>query len=790
MDYIIELALNNYTDFSKFEEISTRILNDEGYETIHAIGGIGDEGMDGEETRYFQDGIERTVFQYSLDKRNKQKIIDTIEKLAENGISYQSIVFVTINQINNIQTLKSEIRKQYKSKFEIEIIERRTILSRLSANNYSLFNTYFPNVRAQIENSYFNKKVYFSDESSDLLETSLLKCSLLFTFNNNAQITRKDLFDKLILSIIAPSKETTIKKIEEVITKKFAKPIDEGQIKASVQRLSKEDLVKEKSGVISPTKKSVEFIEGNLAKVNAETDALINDIIEKFRGIEDIRIDNATLSRLKSNIQNSFSEFFRLHGVDYSNAGADTISTDYGYDKNAALINITKEGLSAKLGSMLVYSIGDTLRNPTNEQAKILSQWAKAFISLQIMNLDPTLKEFQATSFAQKVFVIDTDFLLYCIVSECPLNKVYKRLAKHLKSLKCKLVIPPNVIAEVLKHGEAERHYSYFRATFENVDENVIGERIHNVFVKGYYSGIISGEISKSTSFKDYLSNYIDKDAPYKYLVDLINHYYPDTFIVQELTSLATVNVKEEILTELTGLINDLTISTFKAQWRTGEENYELSLNDAKMYLTTYYLNDASLKDEKAILPGKYYLLTSSTRAARCGLKIGLKTSISVRPETLIGLLDQLGSFEISAKEYINVFENPYLVEIANECWDDIKVLIDSGVSLIDKNPVKLKYELRETIHEYIIQRNTYDSKQDEIDEKNLDDIELKDFAKFAKHIKAKGYQFTPSITEIMEKFKEMQTDIKNKDEIISELKEKTALFGKRKQHYFEKISK
>ena len=81
MDYIIEIALDKYTDYNKFEELATRILNDEGYDKIHAIGGIADEGMDAEQVKHYQDSTERTVFQYSLDKRNKQKIIDTIEKL-------------------------------------------------------------------------------------------------------------------------------------------------------------------------------------------------------------------------------------------------------------------------------------------------------------------------------------------------------------------------------------------------------------------------------------------------------------------------------------------------------------------------------------------------------------------------------------------------------------------------------------------------------------------------------------------------------------------------------------
>lgn len=121
-----------------------------------------------------------------------------------------------------------------------------------------------------------------------------------------------------------------------------------------------------------------------------------------------------------------------------------------------------------------------------------------------------------------------------------------------------------------------------------------------------------------------------------------------------------------------------------------------------KMYLTTYSLNHINQATDTTILPHNYYLLTNSVEAAGCGLKEGLKTSVSVKPELLISLFDQLGTFDIESKEYLNIFENPYLANITTDCWDNIKLLIDSGVDLIGKNPVRLKYDLNDTIHEFL----------------------------------------------------------------------------------------
>lgn len=791
MDYILEIALNKYTDFSKFEELATRILNDEGYQTIRAIGGIGDEGADAVQTKYFTDASERTVFQYSLDKKNKQKIIDTIEKLKENNVEYQTLVFVTLNQINNIQVLKTDIRKLYNNSFNIDIIDRRTLIGRLSANNYSLFNTYFPSVRSQIESSVFNKQIYFSDESADILESSLLKCSLLFSFNKDAHSTRKDLLDRLILSIIVSEEQTTISRILEIIQERFSRVFQEPQIRASLQRLAKETFIREKEGQINTTKKATEHIEGNALGVSEATEALVNDIIEKFKKLYVSKIERAEISRIKENIKNSLSAFFRLHGIDYlSNATvANSLSSDF--EKNSSLIKITKEGLEEKKGAYLVYAIGDIIKNPTDEQAEILSRWAKAFIGMQIMNLDPNLREFQTTSFKKKTFIIDTDFLLYCLVKECPLSNIYRKLIKELKSLQCKLIIPSNVIAEVIKHGDAENNYYYFRSTFENIDRNIIEEKIHNVFVKGYYYGLIDGQIAMTTSFKSYLSNYIDKTAPYKYLEDLINHYFPNTFMICEMSSLSSKPVDSKVLEKLTNKINDITKGTFKAQWRSEEENHEISYNDANMYLTTYFLNESATRDEHTILPGDFYLLTSSTRAARCALQIGMSTTISAKPETLISLLESLGTFELTSKEYVNIFENPYLVNITNEYWEEMKTLIDAGVDLKDKNPIRLHYDLKQTMHDLLV--NSPENVSEKISEEENPDkefVQLNDFENFVKNIKRKGYNFTPSVEAILEKFKTMEEDLQGKDEIIENLKKNTEIFGKRRQHYLNEISK
>ena len=782
MSHIINIALDTYTDFRKFEELSTAILDDDGYSGIIAIGGIGDDGVDAEENKYFKDSSEKTIFQYSLDKSPKQKIVNTIEKLKSNRIEFNNLVYVTPVQINNVGDIKADVRKKYNNSFSIEIVERTTIISRLQKNNDKLFKRYFPDIKAQLA-SLIESETYFNGSSKDSFQSSLLKCSLLFTFNPEAQTTRKDMFDKLILSVVVSQKEVLISEIKSFLKKQYSRDIPEDQIKSSLERLKKDKLVSENDGKILTTTKTTEVIEGNVLGINKETEALIEDIVEKVRKTTSKAIDTATLSKIKSNVKESLSAYFRLHGLDCVNNNK--ISTT-NIDTNEDLIKITKgNGLPNELGDLLVYAIGDTLKNPTEKQADILFKWAKAFIGLQILNLDPTLKEFQKTTFAQKTFIVDTDVLLNCIVKENSLNKTYVRLIKELKSYGCKLIIPEEVITEVLKHGDAQSNYNYIKSTFESVDENIVSEQIHNVFVKGYYTGIIENTISKTTSFKQYISNYIDENSPRSFIIDVINHYFPNTFQIKDLSDISKQNIDNDQIERLTEKINSITKLTFKAKWRSSEENLDISRNDARMYLTAYNLNHINEPSETTILPHNYYLLTNSTRAARCGLKEGLKTSVSVKPEILISLFEQLGSFEINSKEFLNIFENPYLAEITSDCWDNIKLLIDSGVDLIGKNPVRLKYDLNDIIHEFL---TTNDS--DSIEDMEQNENEIKDFNQFVEKVKSKGYKFSTNIEAFLSEHETLKDDLQQQKELYDKMNEQIAIFGKRKQKYLDRIAK
>lgn len=795
---IIEIALDKLTDFTKFELIANQVVSTEGYPNVRIIAGIDDDGIDAKQVQYYIDKeAETTIFQYSLQKNPSAKITDTIEKLITNNVKFNELVLVTPIQINNVGTLTKKVREKYKNKIRLDIIERKTFITSLSKNNH-LFYRYFPDIKKQLQSDLFDKSSIFSEHSDKALTKSLLKCSLLFTFNPDIQIQRKSLFDNTILSIVADKKDLTIENIQTILESEFDKALPDSQIQASLKRLIKSDFIKrnEEDKYILTTK-AVAKIEGNVVKINSATEALINEVCAKTIYLYNQKVSIQIQNILERNTKKALSSFFRLHGLDYYHStngeeNSNTMYFNWDIENEYDIIETVKVDLPKQIGELLVYSIGELIKNPTVEQADILANWSKAFIGVQIMGLDPILKDFQIKELSEKTFLLDTDFVLYCIVDNCIISPTYQKILNELVKIGCNIVIPEAVVYEVTKHAEySVRSYNYFRNTFDVVDELVIEDKIPNVFVKDYYQAVHKNSLNMS--FNKYLSNYLNKEASYDYMVDLIKDRLPKKVQIKEVSSLLNEEIPADILENLTKEIYNETVKTFKSLSRSIDENEEIARNDAKFYLTSYYLTKGMKKNEKEILSGDYYLITTSNRAVRCARKLNIYGDVIVKPQTILGLLESVGFFTPTSRDVVSLFDNPFLINAVNENWSSLKDLVDAGIDLSGKNIVRLKWDLDETLHKYFTYKSSdnADSEENENDSEPQNEvIDLDDFANLAKEVKSKGYKFIPTVDKLIDDYEKTKADKNEQERINSELSKSIEKFGKRKQHYLKKIQK
>jgi len=184
--------------------------------------------------------------------------------------------------------------------------------------------------------------------------------------------------------------------------------------------------------------------------------------------------------------------------------------------------------------------------------------------------------------------------------------------------------------------------------------------------------------------------------------------------------------------------------------------------------------------------------MTSSTRSVRCAKKIGINAEIIVKPHNLVSLFNEVGLFETTVEEVVNLFENPFLVEVIDNNWEHIKPLVDAGVDLQNVDITRLSWTLDETIHKYLLEdvilidEGLPEPRQKPQEEKQLS---VDEFIDFANEVKSKGLKFIPQVEALLLKYEQLKAEKKSLVDIQETLNIEFSKFGTRRQKYFDKIT-
>ena len=788
----IELAVSRYTDFSRFEQLCLEIMNYYGYPRIKKIGGYKDDGVDALSSEfYFDETRKERVFQFTMQKNTEKKISDTVNKLNSHDIEYDELILVTSQLVNNINGLTKKFRFNYSK--DLHIYDLSTFVLVISKHQ-EILTRYFPNLNAQIQNDFYNEN-YFSDGAEDRLTMSMIKSTLLFSLSpelNTQQ--RKNLFDKAVLSIISMTENCmSISEINTEFHKRFGRILVDSQIKASIDRLISKGLLKASGNQYEPSKKAKFKMIAGITHIEQKTNALISDIINITHQVAyGIRCSIDDDRQIEFNIKKTLNLFFKYYGNDLVLDVNSIVPEMY---KQEELIRLLSDSLQPDLAECLIYSLGQVLSNPTEEQAQTLSMWAKAFIGSQLMKLDPMLSDFQKNTFKDKLFILDTDFVLNCMVKHGRFSEIYTYLLNQLTTIGCKVCIPESVIKEVITHAAySKRNYVFFKNTFEAIDEEIVYEKVKNVFVIDYYITQMR-ELKGFTerSFSIYIENYYEEEDPYNYMIEVMESMLPkgvqlgNNFIDME----TCVDPYEKEC--LTSTIFNETIKTDKASYRTEEENRLIAETDASLYLMTRNLNLEQPKNKNSLLYGKAYLITNSTRSIRSAKANGIFSSVVVKPSVIIALISEIGLFDISNKSIINLMGNPFLAEVVDQNWDSIKSLIDSGVDLRGKKLPRLKRDLKQVLHSLLTDDNQtsmfkYSNEDKEMIVPMIDDVES--YIRYAKSLHSKGYKLMPTAEKLIATYEKVKEEKDSQQEINESLKLELEKIGKGKQRYLRRIGK
>jgi hypothetical protein len=109
-DFAMQKVRDGFT-FEKFAQAFLSLI--EGKE-FTPFGGLKDRGMDGLEHSFTAKGLERTVYQTSIEEHAGPKLQNTIEKLKANGIAFEKLIYVTNRQVKDQDRLLEKFFDDHK----------------------------------------------------------------------------------------------------------------------------------------------------------------------------------------------------------------------------------------------------------------------------------------------------------------------------------------------------------------------------------------------------------------------------------------------------------------------------------------------------------------------------------------------------------------------------------------------------------------------------------------------------------------------------------------------------
>lgn len=313
------------------------------------------------------------------------------------------------------------------------------------------------------------------------------------------------------------------------------------------------------------------------------------------------------------------------------------------------------------------------------------------------------------------------------------------------------MIIPDEVVQEVLIHAQlATGHYYRFKNTLEAVDASVIEQTANNVFVKDYclYKLSIPNDHHKSTIKQFMYNRYLSDDDPLTFIKQVIR----DELRIEPGGDLVIdIDLKEHE----DGLAERI-YQKDKDEWREEKEKRSIATADAKLYLAVLTLNKDITSNLSGMLRANAYLVTHTTKSIKSASEMGISRNFVTRPELIINLLSEIGEFESSSKDFISLFDNPFLAYIVEDKWQLIRNLSETGLDLHDKSITRLEKDLGEVYHKYI----TNDAQEDNIEtDTRFNNVTLfspEKFIEFADAVNSKNYRFMPEAQGLINKFKEL----------------------------------
>lgn len=541
------------------------------------------------------------------------------------------------------------------------------------------------------------------NEDKDL-EAAMIKACLLF---DAVKVQKREMLfhKKILIYILDPSKKTgSVDEIFQLVSKELSGfSFNRDLVNNAVNALKADGFIDvDKDGGVSLTEKTQAKSDQYISQQKSLFDKLVDSIFLDVK--QQVPIKNEL--QVKQNIKNCIDYYIRVSCYK-------TLGVDEGKDLDEIALLQTKAvfhlGDNKRLKEQILLSIGNVIAHPTEEQHTTLDTMARSLITMQLLASDPLLTNFKHSVIGRKVFVLDTDFVLYLITDNGERSVQYKRLLKVLTNCNCKIYIPTEVLTEIFDHAEAAtKKYNFVRSFIENGKEQWVENGIKNIFVEAYYK---NRNANGEKSWHVFISNYYDKERGCKYTIDVVKEClsgYKNIFIgsmpydndIYDSDKEEDISLRNQLFEKAL----EATHNTEKAGRRDEIKNETIARTDTKLYLSVRDLNIKERerngnKDERAdLLEYKYYVITNTFRIYPCAAELNLKEKVFCTPMAMMAYMVEAGFYDENKPDVLSLFENTFFAYIANESWDDTKNILKTGIDFNGKSIVRLRYDLQDNI--------------------------------------------------------------------------------------------
>lgn len=696
-----EFVLSKIEDGFIFERFATEFLSIVLGEDFIPVGGIHDKGIDGLSHLFSGTVHTKYIYQMSIEKDPHQKIKNTLLKLKNNAIQYDTFIYVTNQPVKDQDKFMDEI---YASGGGfIKIYEKSWFAYRVNSKPGTI--RVFQSFTQQYLHEF--SKPGKSYEIGDLIDDPRLYVFLRQQWEDN----RRDLsIDKILAdTLILYSLEETDP--DKKIFKSYR------EMESSVAKLIHFDpkqiypTIKERLGVISkkprrlinyhPKEKAYCLPYETRKKIqdrNLSDSALYTEFLQDTERNIKTHLDaqGVKIKNSSSLVENMVRQLYYQQGLEFSN-----------FILKGENINVIEKNISdivakvvdespviienrQKVKTALLLATRDIVYKSTKAQRDFLAKLSNTYVMLFMLQCDPKLATyFSALSSSFEIYVCTS--IIIPALSEYHLEPHHRRhwsLLKGAATAGAKLIVDENIINETVSHFNSIKHI--YKTEYENCEEIYLDELqmlyVDEIMIRAYFYAKINGKVD---SFDNFLDSFINPDlsGAEEALIDLLRDDFGIVYQSSESLKVKIDKEEENILLEK--------LMPLK------KGNKSKAKNDIRIILKIYALRERN--NEAANNGGLGYRTwwlskdTTTFRIVNEVFKSKYKISCYMRPDFLYNYISLAPTKDEVDNAYRNLFPSliganisfhlpPELLDYIHERIDDHK----------RKHPTRIKAILRE----------------------------------------------------------------------------------------------